>query len=104
MVLRVQQTEGHWEEQSAVGETRTILSAQLANELLSTWHAYGDQIRGFVGIAIAGESLPAHTWFLGATSGDAGDYAVVVLIEHAAETEVAAEIGTALLKAAQTTP
>ena len=56
-----------------------------------------------MGVAGAGESLPPHRWFLGVTSHDAGCYAALVLIEHATEPQTAAEIGTALLGAVQTT-
>jgi hypothetical protein len=70
--------------------------------LLSSWRLYGDNVRGFIGVAVAGEGLPSHRWFLGVTSHDAGRYVVVVLVEHAVEPQAAAEIGTALFGATQT--
>jgi peptidoglycan glycosyltransferase len=102
LVRRIQQPSGHWQDQPAAGVSHTVLSPQLADELLNNWHPYGDCVRGFVGVAVAGESLPPHAWFLGVVLDDTDRYAVVVLVEHAAEPEVAADIGTALLGAAKT--
>ena len=99
LVLRTQQAGGYWLDQVPIGEGRDILSPERAKELLSSWHLYGEHIRGYLGIAVAGESQPPHAWFLGVVSVGDDHRVVVVLIEHATEPEAAVEVGRALLEA-----
>jgi peptidoglycan glycosyltransferase len=100
LVLRVQQAEGYWEDQSARGEPRAIVSPQHAASLLDCWVPYGEESRGHLGIAVAGEELPPHAWFLGVSQTAGPPYAVVVLLEHPDDPHQAADIGIALLNTA----
>ncbi len=83
------------------GEGRTVVSPELAQTLLAAWTVYGDNVLGHLGTAVAGENRPPLAWFLGVAPADAPHYAVAVLLEHPDQPQRAAEIGVALLGAAQ---
>jgi cell division protein FtsW (lipid II flippase) len=98
LVLYVQDAAGDWQERTSAGEPRATLTAARASELLAAWQQH-DEIAFYWGVAVAGEDQSPHAWFLGVAPADAPRYAVAVLIEHAADPEVAVSIGTGLLSA-----
>jgi cell division protein FtsW (lipid II flippase)/cell division protein FtsI/penicillin-binding protein 2 len=103
LVLRVQDGNGAWHEPASAGEPRGVLPPSDARALLAAWQRYGETVAAHWGVAVAGEGQPPHTWFIGVapTTGETR-YAIAVLIEHAADPEVAVRIGTALLEASAT--
>jgi cell division protein FtsW (lipid II flippase)/cell division protein FtsI/penicillin-binding protein 2 len=106
LVFRVQDAEGTWQEHAGTGEPQAVLMTSSAEKLLTAWQRYerdpSASVAAHWGVAIAGEEQPPHTWFLGVAPADAPRYAMAVLIEHAADPEVAISIGKALLEAAST--
>jgi len=101
LVLGVQDAEGGWREQSSDGEARPVLAPDDARALVDAWHRYEGTVAGHWGVAVAGQERPPHAWFIGVAPTDGQiRYAIAVLIEHAASPETAANVGTALLKAA----
>ena len=77
------------------GVGRQVIPPTVADMLLDAWPSLGDGVRGHLGLAIAGRGQRPLAWFLGVGAG--GRYAVVVLIEQAADPHRAAEIGRELL-------
>jgi len=106
LVRRLQDPSGQWSEAPARAEPRAVLSPAIARQLLLAWPTLARDIRGYSGNAVAGEGRPPHAWFLGVTpspgrgGAETRPYAVAVLIEHAPDPELAADIGVALLTAA----
>jgi peptidoglycan glycosyltransferase len=103
LVLRVQGPEGNWEEPAA-GTPPTIISPERAEQLLTTWRRYREDVAAHWGVAVAGEGQPPHAWFLGVAPADTPRYVVVILLEHPAEPHQAVEIGSDLLETAITQP
>jgi cell division protein FtsW (lipid II flippase)/cell division protein FtsI/penicillin-binding protein 2 len=100
LVLRAQEPEGSWRQMPIPGRPRPILAPKIAKTVLDAWPAYDPDVKGHLGMAVAGEEQQPHAWFLGITPAEAPRYAVAVLIERALDPQEAAEIGTALLEAA----
>jgi peptidoglycan glycosyltransferase len=100
LVLRIQDKDQQWYEQAGVGEIHTILTPVRAQKILAAWQRYDGDIAAHWGTAVAGESQPPHTWFLGIAPASAPRYTVAILIERTDEPETTIAIGTALLQAA----
>ena len=98
LVLRVQEPTGRWQEQPTVRRPRPVLAPEIAERILDAWSTYSSEVKGHLGMAVAGEEQQPHAWFLGITPAEAPRYAVVVLIERAPDPQEAAQIGTALLR------
>jgi cell division protein FtsW (lipid II flippase)/cell division protein FtsI/penicillin-binding protein 2 len=102
LVLAIQDRNGTWratgsQELSAV----PVLDPEDARALLRAWPRDEDGLQGHWGTAIAGTGQAPHAWFIGvARRGEGERLAVAVLIEHAAQPQDAAAIGTALLRLA----
>lgn len=100
LVWRVGNAEAGWQEQEEFGQPRPVLGLDLAQVLLSAWETVVPGVLGHTGTAVAGEGQPPHAWFLGVSGAHTVRYAVVVLLEHAADPEAAARIGGLLLQEA----
>ncbi len=77
---------------------RTVVHAAQAASLLAAWPTIEGCV-GHRGKAIAGEGRHL-AWFIGLNSAQVPRYAVAVLLEEGASPQDAAELGTALLRAA----
>jgi len=80
-----------------------LLDATLAVRLRTAWPSWTGDAVGHLSTALAG---PGRTlsWFLGINSAKLPRFAVVVLLENAADPEIAADIGAQLLHAAVAPP
>jgi cell division protein FtsI/penicillin-binding protein 2 len=99
LVLRVQEPKGRWREQATVGKPRRILARGIAERVLDAWPIYDSEVKGHLGVAVAGEEQQPRAWFLGIAPAEAPRYAVAVLIERTPDPQEAAQIGAALLQA-----
>lgn len=100
LALRVREPEGSWRQIPTPGRPHSILAPEIAKTVLDAWPAYDRDVKGHLGMAVAGEEQQPHAWFLGITPAETPRYAVAVLIERALDPQEAVEIGTALLQAA----
>jgi cell division protein FtsW (lipid II flippase)/cell division protein FtsI/penicillin-binding protein 2 len=100
LALRVREPEGSWRQIPMPGRPHPILAPEIAQTVLNAWPAYDRDVKGHLGMAVAGEEQQPHAWFLGIAPAETPRYAVAVLIERALDSQEAAEIGTALLQAA----
>ncbi len=98
LVLRVRDVEQGWQEYPVSESPHPVLSPQLARGLLDAWPTYGADVKGYHGLAIAGQGQNPHAWFLGVAPARSPRYAIAVLVEQAADPRSAVEIGTALLR------
>ncbi len=99
--LRVRHPDGNWQDLDRPDEGERILPPALARELLGAWGHYSDSVAGHLSQAMSGEGPEPHAWFLGVAPFTEPSFAVVVLIENAAEVGLAADIGVQLLEAAE---
>jgi cell division protein FtsW (lipid II flippase) len=99
LVLRVQDTQGNWQDHSSAGAPHAILAPADARELLAAWSRTDSDVAAHWGIAVAGQNQSPHAWFLGVAPADAPRYAVAILLEHPTDPYRAVEIGNELLGA-----
>jgi len=100
LALRVEDAQEGWREMEPEGQSRQVISPQLAQGLRSAWQIYQGNLLGHLGTAVAGEGRTPHAWFLGLVPASAPRYAIAVLLEHPADPHRAVEVGSALLEAA----
>jgi len=99
VTLRVQDQDGAWHDCSPSTEPEQIIPADLAHALLLAWPLdQGFRVRRAT--AVAGKAQPPHRWFTGITPDlDCPRFVVTVLVEHAADPNVAARVGMSVLQA-----
>ena len=101
LVHRVRDTQGGWQAVARPDGGRLVVSPEVAKQILAAWEtADRGRIRAHAGTAVAGKDQPPHAWYSAVSTVAGKVYAVAVLVEHAADRQLASAIGLELLKTA----